>query len=211
MLATLRNGQLIDDVTFDEIYSPKARCLSPYHWTPVAVAAAAAKLLVRDEQAQVLDVGSGVGKFCLVGAAVTPGTFHGVERRADLADEARRVLFKEVVGRVHFVVGDALEIDWSAFDGIYLFNPFYEYVEPMRRIDGSLRIDWSLHASCVAATSAKLQMTRPGTRVVTYHGFGGAMPLEFKPYFSMRCGGDFLRAWVKTTPLERTGRRLTDG
>ena len=43
------------------------------HWTPVHVARRAAQFLVTGPETRVLDVGSGPGKFCLVGALATQG------------------------------------------------------------------------------------------------------------------------------------------
>ena len=87
-LGILRNGELVSDEEFDLIYSDFARQLSSCQWTPVAVAFAAARLLVRDRVCKVLDVGSGVGKFCQIAASVAPGTFVGVEQRARLVAHA---------------------------------------------------------------------------------------------------------------------------
>ena len=59
----------IEDEKFDQIYPARIRKLSPLQWTPVRVAAEAAKLLVTVPGTRVLDIGCGPGKFCLVGAA----------------------------------------------------------------------------------------------------------------------------------------------
>src|SRR5258708_32599839 len=70
--------------------SRKIRALSGQHWTPVAVAARAADLLTRAGATRILDVGAGVGKFCIVGALSTAAEFVGVERREGLVQVARR-------------------------------------------------------------------------------------------------------------------------
>ena len=67
----------VEDEKFDLIYPPQIRELSSLHWTPVAVAAEAAKLLVTAPGTRVLDIGCGPGKFCLVGASLTDGRFTG--------------------------------------------------------------------------------------------------------------------------------------
>ena len=74
----------IEDEKFDLIYPAQIRQLSALHWTPVAVAAEAAKFLVTAPETRVLDIGCGPGKFCLVAASLTDGHFSGVEQRNDL-------------------------------------------------------------------------------------------------------------------------------
>src|SRR6187399_1923762 len=80
----------IEDEKFDQIYLPSIRQLSPIFWTPVAVAAEAAKLLGTTKETRVLDVGCGVGKFCLVAASLSEGRFTGIEQRAELVAAARK-------------------------------------------------------------------------------------------------------------------------
>src|SRR4029453_17335602 len=80
----------IEDEKFAQIYPARIRKLSALQWTPVRVAAEAAKLLVTVPDTRVLDIGCGPGKFCLVGAALTDGHFTGIEQRVDLATAARK-------------------------------------------------------------------------------------------------------------------------
>jgi cyclopropane fatty-acyl-phospholipid synthase-like methyltransferase len=80
----------IDDNAFNEIYPEHIKALSQCHWTPVAVAKMAAKFLADDTGKKVLDIGSGAGKFCLVGAASTDGIFYGVEQRASLTKISKK-------------------------------------------------------------------------------------------------------------------------
>src|SRR5438132_13813648 len=83
-------GFSIEDEKFDLIYPAPIRKLSSVFWTPVAVAAAAAKLSITDRNCRVLDIGCGPGKFCLVAASLTGGLFTGVEQRSDLVAVARQ-------------------------------------------------------------------------------------------------------------------------
>src|SRR3954471_20676012 len=86
----LSRHELGADDEFDTVYSERVRSHSERHWTPVEVATRAADLLVASAYTRVLDVGSGAGKFCIVGALATRhGRFYGVEQRADLVHAAR--------------------------------------------------------------------------------------------------------------------------
>ncbi|MGI8819806.1 MAG: hypothetical protein ACR2ID_02870 [Chthoniobacterales bacterium] len=54
----------LEDEKFDLLYPPEIRELSAIFWTPVRLAAEAARLLVPLPGTRVLDVGCGPGKFC---------------------------------------------------------------------------------------------------------------------------------------------------
>lgn len=196
-LGVIRNEQLVSDEEFDLVYSDYARQLSDYHWTPVAVAFTAARILVRDPKSRVLDVGSGAGKFCHVGASATPGTFVGIEQRARLVEESRRVAMEHGVEGVEFIHGNAFDMDWKDYDGIYLFNPFLENVDSFCRLDDDLPLNSEIYRQSIAKVETNLRAMPKGTRVVTYHGFGGNIPRDYQPFFSCRHGGDYIRAWVK--------------
>ena len=93
-----------------------------------AVALRAAELLVAKPGALILDVGSGAGKFCIVGALATDAGFVGIEQRPHLVDAASMLAMGLGAQRARFLAGDAFDADWRQFDGIYLFNPFQEHI-----------------------------------------------------------------------------------
>src|SRR5438309_796822 len=73
----LRDG-VSDDIYFDRIYPEWARKLSRIHWTPIPVVRRAVELLTEGREldpVRILDVGSGAGKFCLIGAAISYAQF----------------------------------------------------------------------------------------------------------------------------------------
>jgi tRNA G46 methylase TrmB len=172
-----------EDCRFDEIFPQPMQRLSNVHWTPVAVARRAAQLLVDSAATTVLDVGAGVGKFCIIGATTTPGRFVGVERREWCARVAQRAIRRHAVPRVDLIHEEALALDWSRFDGIYFFNPFHDPVPDER----SVRL-----------AERKLKEVRPGARVVTYHGFGGIMPPCFRRVVSEASGTGRLEMFLRT-------------
>ena len=87
--ARLHVGKKVSDEEFDSVYGGRERAVSFRHWTPVAVACRAARLLTDMGATRILDVGAGVGKFCIVGALTTSADYCGVERRGNLVDIAR--------------------------------------------------------------------------------------------------------------------------
>jgi SAM-dependent methyltransferase len=192
----LRSGERVADRDLDEVFPLEVRRASKVHWTPVAVAAHAARLLVDQPGMTVLDVGSGVGKFCLVAAATVRARIRGIEQRAHLVEIARTAAVKLGV-QVDFVHGTLDSQDPTKVDGIYLFNPFAENLSPTRdRIDNTVELNLERFRRDVDATERFLAAARPGTRVVTYCGFGGVMPESYAMKLREWHGSN-LELWVK--------------
>src|SRR5262245_60992605 len=61
------------------------------HWPPLNACVEALRLLAPARGERVLDIGSGSGNLCAVGALATSATFVGVEQRPALVKLARRV------------------------------------------------------------------------------------------------------------------------
>lgn len=189
---------LRSDLAFDSIYDNATRDLSLQHWTPVRVAARAAWLLTQHGATRILDVGSGVGKFCLVGAQITEASFVGVERRGHLVDIARGAAARLEISRVTFVHANIDTFSFEGFDGIYLYNPFYEQIgEYLDPIGPDLERSAVVFRHYVHSTVEKLRGLASPVVVVTYHGFGGIMPPEFTLVADEPAGNDRLEVWSK--------------
>jgi predicted RNA methylase len=189
---------LRSDLAFDSIYDQDIRDLSLQHWTPVQIAARAAWLLTHHGAKRILDVGSGVGKFCLVGAQTTDATFVGVERRGHLVDIARDAAARLETSRVTFMHANIDSFSFEGFDGIYLYNPFYELIgDYLDRIDPALELSAVAYRNYVRITAEKLRAVDGPVVVVTYHGFGGTMPPEFRCLGEEPAGNDRLEVWGK--------------
>lgn len=203
-IEALRAGETVEDERFDALLPPWARELSRHHWTPVAVAKRAAELLAVRHGMRVLDVGAGVGKFCLVGASTTGGIFVGVEQRARLVEVARAIAQRCGVDRCSFVHGNMLDFEWSGFDGLYLFNPFAEQLPASAPIDEAVPRSARRYRRYVRFVEEKLAEARQRTRLVTYHGFGGRVPPGWRAIVREPCGTDWVELWVKEAqPVDR--------
>ncbi len=184
-----------EDAAFDRAYPDWVRRLSERYWTPVAVARRAATLLVRGAETRVLDVGAGAGKFCIVGAQVTGARFCGVEQDKQLVEVARRVCRDRGVDAARFIHGDAKAIDWLEFDAFYLFNPFTEcWTRTSSRERRGLQ---QRRLEDIEFTVEMLRGLPRGARVVTFHGFGDPMPLEYRRQSVEFFGSDRLELWLK--------------
>jgi len=197
----LRAGHPVSDSDFDAIYPPLIRDKSEIHWTPVAVAQRAAQMLMEGRQhSRILDVGSGPGKFCLIGALSTPGTFVGVEQRPHLTELARDFVLTHQLKRVGFLNAGIEQIDWSPFGGIYLYNPFVETLyQPSNRIDDTIESGEARYVRLVRFVQMMLHRLKVGTRVVTFHGFGGDLPPNYHQVTQETWGEDYLTCWEKTS------------
>jgi SAM-dependent methyltransferase len=206
VLSMLRIGQPVSDEDFDRIYPEWVRRASGTHWTPIEVARRAVHLLGVDNRTRVLDVGSGAGKFCLVGSLTSPGRFVGVEQRPRLVAAAARAARSGRVERVQFIHGEALAIDWRDFDVFYLYGPFYEQVFDIQpAIEEPITRSEQRYHACIAETIEKLSSARAGTRVVTVNGFG-ARPAGYCQVASERMGQHLVQLWRKDDgPTALTG------
>ena len=195
LASALRKRVVVADLQFDRLYPLSQRIRSGFHWTPVDVALRACELLAPRPGMRVLDVGSGVGKLCLVGALSTHASWVGIERDAQMIRVAMRAARQlHVEEHVEFLCGDATELDWSSFDAIYLYNPFAEAlfsrdVDPMSRRER--------YVQSIERAQELLAATRPGTRIVTYHGFGGDMPPDADLVHREPARQDQLCVWIR--------------
>lgn len=198
----------IEDEKFDQIYPPEIRTLSPIFWTPVAVAAEAARLLVTAPKTRVLDVGCGPGKFCLIAARLTDGHFTGVEQRPELVAAARAAMGSLQVTGVEFLQANIVDIAFADYAAFYIFNPFEENMHG-HKIDSAIPLSTALFKRYTDHVSEQLGALPHGTRVVTYMGYADDIPACYdceQTFFS-----DDLKLWIKRREhdpaIERLGLR----
>jgi SAM-dependent methyltransferase len=195
-----QNQETISDGRFDQIFDQRIRKVSSVHWTPVEVVLSILELLNLDEGSKVLDVGSGSGKFCLVGALNSKASFVGVEQRQSLVKMANQLAAAFDLDNASFIYGNAVQLDWSDFDVIYLFNPYYENImDEGLRIDLDIKVSQGKYKSYITATINKLNELRVGTKIVTYYGFGQGLPDNFKLMTSIPRGASQIELWIKDT------------
>jgi len=187
-------SSVVDD-RFDQIFPPGLRKLSSVFWTPLAIAARAAKLLVNKRGMRVLDIGCGAGKFCLIGAALTDGYFTGVEHRRDLAKAAKDVVVKHGITNVEIIQANITEHSFSKYDAFYLFNPFEENIVRGFKLNGVVPRSANLFVKYVKYVAAELAAKPLDTRVVTYAGFALEVPRCYE--CEQTAFGGRLKLWIK--------------
>jgi len=191
------------DRWFDAQLPARLRVQSSSHFTPVAIARRAARLLAPQPGMLVLDVGAGVGKFCVTAAReVETATFVGVEVRPHLVRIAAEIARREALSNVHFVTANAFDLDWAAFDSFYLFNPFAEQLfETTFVLDHTIKLEPQNFVAYVTAVRQRLARARVGTRVLTYHGFGAPPPPGYELTCAESMGTDRIALWTKTRSI----------
>ncbi|ATP55605.1 methyltransferase [Pedobacter ginsengisoli] len=190
----------LDDEHYDSQLSPRMRRLSQLHWSPLEVIRAAAGFLCDKPGSKVIDIGSGIGKFCITAAQHYPDCdFYGIEQRKDLHGIA--LLSRQnssVVSNTHFIHGDFTELDYNNYDGIYFFNSFAENLCTFGRIDNSVQYSPSLYNYYANYFYKILENKENGTRLVTYHGNDGDLPSSYQLIDSSF--NNYLKMYIKSDP-----------
>src|SRR5688572_11476905 len=115
------------DLRFHTLYPAFLSQLSKNHWTPLSVARKAAAFLAAENGSRILDIGSGMGKFCLAAAYYCPAaSYFGIEQRDDLTEYAEAARQTIGLNNVSFIHGNITNLDFSQFDHFYFYNSFYE-------------------------------------------------------------------------------------
>lgn len=172
----LKSGLEVNDEEFDKIYTKRLKKVSEIHFTPVDVAQAAANFLVREPGTRVLDVGSGAGKFSMVGASCTDGLFTGVEQRKFLFQYAEQLVQNHQLTSISFIHSNITEIEFRHYDAVYFFNAFHENLFQSDPIDHSVTLEKTLYNVYSQYMKEQLSQMPAGTRLATYFSFIDEIP-----------------------------------
>ena len=185
-----------DDAVFNSMYPVRIQAKAVPHWTPLEVAECAGAFLAPENNVHVLDIGSGVGKFCLAAARYKPGAiFYGVEQRKDLVELASRCSNRLHIYNVSFIHGNFTQLDFRQFDHFYFFNSFYENLSGTDKIDHTIEHSLSLYNYYNRYLYTELQQRPPGTRLATYHSLEDEIPPS---YYLLRTEfNGSLKFWIK--------------
>ena len=186
-----------DDEAFDGIYHPAFRVPSNVHWTPIHVVTTVVEWLKIDDQTRVLDIGSGIGKFCAVASKCSKGNFVGVEKRKNLFAEAERIARKHGLKNVEYLHADITEIDFRDFTAFYYYNPFCEQIATSGWIDQTIAFSDENYYAYQDYVLHQFERLPVGTRIVTYC----SEDLIFSPNFRLQnlLHEGQLQLWVKET------------
>ncbi|MFY0255538.1 methyltransferase [Chitinophaga sp. 30R24] len=193
---TLKPTWYINDAAFDWLYPERIQQLSRGHWTPMEVARKAAKFLAAGTGKKILDIGSGVGKFCLIGGYHFPeATFYGVEQRKELYHFALAAKELTASGNVNFINSNFTQIDLEDYDHFYFYNAFFENLVDEGQIDQQIEYSTSLYNYYSRYMFNALEDKPSGTRLVTFHSLEDEIPPSYQ---LVDATVDFLlKMWIK--------------
>jgi hypothetical protein len=193
--AHLNASLFSNDAAFDWMYPEHFQLLSLKHWTPLAIARKAAAFLA-EPGARVLDIGSGIGKFCLAAAYAFPETFfYGVEQRHELVYHAEEAKNYTQLHSVKFIHANITQVNFREFDHFYFYNSFYENIGTGYPIDDTIAISESLYTYYTQYLWKALDEKPPGTRLVTFHSFGEEVPPSYQ--LAGIANDGLMKMWIK--------------
>jgi len=184
------------DAEFNALYPLPIQALARYHWTPLHIAEKAARFLAGDGNGKILDIGSGVGKFCLAAAYYTPKAwYYGVEQRKSLIDHAESAKSSLRLENVSFIHGNFTQLDLKKYDHFYFYNAFYENLDGTDKIDDSIDYSGELFNYYNRYLFKQLQQKPTGTRLCTLCSLENEIPPDFHAVDLDMDG--LLKFWVK--------------
>lgn len=169
------------DQQFDQLYPTAISALASRHWTPVSVAKEASAFLAVGTNPRILDIGSGVGKFCMIGARFHPNAvFTGVEQRDSLTQIAQSIAQQLELNNTRFLTGNFTEIDFTQFHHFYFYNAFYENLIDNDSIDQTIVQSPELFNLYNRKLYKQLKKLPAGTRIATFHSSENEMPSSYQ-------------------------------
>lgn len=184
------------DAHFNRLYPSSIQLLAQRHWTPLSVARKAAVFLAAENNVKILDIGSGVGKFCLAAAHYKPKAFYyGIEQRKGLVNHAERAREILKVENASFLNGNFTQIDFRHYDHFYFYNSFYENITGTHKIDNSIDYSLELFNYYNRYLHKQLEQKPPGTRMVSFHSLEDEIPQGYHIVGSEM--NDLLKFWIK--------------
>jgi len=184
------------DAQFNQLYPSSIQLLAQRHWTPLVVARKVANYLAAENNVKILDIGSGVGKFCLAAAHYKPKAFYyGIEQRKGLVTHAETAKENLRIENVSFMNGNFTQIDFRNYDHFYFYNSFYENITGTEKIDNSIDYSLELFNYYNRYLYKQLEQKPSGTRLASFHSLEDEIPKGYHIVGSEM--NDLLKFWIK--------------
>jgi len=186
----------LNEETFNMLLPGNIKAKSKRFFTPADVAIKAAKWLSGNDRRKILDIGAGVGKFCVFGACHTQSEFFGIEMRKHLVEIAENIFEVFDVKNAKIINRNITDFQFfSDFAAFYIYNPFHENIVPYLRMDDSILLSPDFYGIYMQHTRSQLARAQIGTRLATYHGLNMEVPVTYRKVEEHN-GGD-LKFWIK--------------
>lgn len=172
-------GKLPSDEYFDSLFPENIRKYADQHFSGCYVAKLSASFLTDQNNPNVLDVGCGIGKFCLIASLLYPqAVFTGVEYREYFVQLANQVKYGFNLTNTHFISANVIEHSFQPYNGIFLFNPFLEHRDSSARMADFYDVpeNGSKYQDFIYS---QLKLMKNGTRLVTYYMDRSCIPQNY--------------------------------
>jgi len=184
------------DTQFNQLYPSSIQLLAQRHWTPLLIARKAANFLAAENNVRILDIGSGVGKFCLAAAHYKPkALYYGIEQRKKLVTHAESAKETLRLENVSFLNGNFTQVDFRKYNHFYFYNTFYENISGTDKIDNSIDYSLELYNYYNRYLYKQLEQKPSGTRLASFHSLEDEMPDGYHIVGSEM--NDLLKFWIK--------------
>ncbi len=183
------------DTAFDSLYPIHIQKLSAIHWTPLHVALTAARFLAPNKKAHVLDIGAGVGKFCITAGMFTKGKFTGIEQRKNFVQAGNKVIRQMGLTNVELLHGNFTDLDPTQYTGIYFYNSFHENIVLEDSLDERVERSSELYDHYTTHLLYQLNSMPVGTRLATYWLSITEIPGSYR--MTEQHYGSHLKLWIK--------------
>jgi SAM-dependent methyltransferase len=184
------------DAKFHQLYPEFIRSMARMHWSPLYITKKVIAYLAPNDKVSVLDIGSGVGSFCLAGAYYkASAAFFGVEQRKNLIEHAEAARKKLRVKNVEFIYGNFTQLNLNEFDHFYFYNSFFENLDGTDKIDDEIVYSKELYNYYSIYLYNQLERMPQGTKVATYCSWGDEIPPSYK--LAESHFDNLLKFWIK--------------
>ncbi|MCG6144795.1 methyltransferase [Leptospira bandrabouensis] len=170
-------GVPMTDELWDSYLPKKFQSLSSFQWTPIPVIERTWKYLsLEKEVTSLVDLGSGVGKFCIYLSILANRSINilGLEDREELVDLSLSLKALWNTPEVNFKNINFLDEFPYGHSHYYCFNPLYETMKGSHSIDSTKIKSANQFLKDLEILKRKLYQLNSGTKLITFHGFGGS-------------------------------------
>lgn len=186
---------LTNDCKFNELFPREIQKFASKHWTPFEIIDLVVDFLAEDS-CKILDIGSGIGKFCLAGAYYAPhAQFFGIEQRHNLVDYATTAQQKLGIPNAAFIKGNFTQFDLKEFNHFYFFNSFFENLDGVKPLDETIELSPALFDYYNQYLYTELKKMPAGTKIATYHSILNKIPRTYELVESYEYA--HLNFWIK--------------
>jgi tRNA G46 methylase TrmB len=145
-LKTIENTRpLLTENSFGKLLPEHLQKVSKTFFTPIRIAQIATQWLTEDGPKRILDIGAGIGKFCIAGAHYSDSLFYGIEYRESLVDIGNELIKHFEIKNAVLEKGDILDANFRAYNAFYMYNPFFENLVVTKRLNNEVRLSDSLY------------------------------------------------------------------